>query len=60
MAALPQLIYIVLMALSLGLNFASHGKPREPGNAWYAVAALAIVLPLLWWGGFFDPLLSHG
>ncbi|UWG96827.1 hypothetical protein LPY66_18410 [Dehalobacter sp. DCM] len=50
----PQIIYIVLIALSLGINIAEHGKPRSNNNAWYAVISAAITTGILIWGGFFS------
>jgi len=54
--AWPQLIYIALVALSLGMNFAQHGQPRKPTDGWAALLSVLIIVPLLWWGGFFHPL----
>ena len=50
----PQYTYLALVFLSLGISIANHGQP-ETGkkNAWYSIIAMAIVLPLLWAGGFF-------
>lgn len=49
----PQLIYLGLSFLSLGIVIANNGKPREPYNAGSYALGLAITYPLLWWGGFF-------
>lgn len=50
----PQLIYLALIALNLGVVLAKHGevKPHKT-SLWTQLLNLAIVLPLLWWGGFF-------
>jgi hypothetical protein len=53
----PQLIYLALMVLGLGVSLAKHGEPRSPMNAGTHILGLAIAISLLWWGGFFDPLL---
>ena len=51
----PQITYIVLVAMSLGLTMAKHGQPRTDNhNAWTSLLALAIVMPLLYFGGFFS------
>lgn len=51
----PQLMYLALCFMSLGVAAAKHGQPREPWSFWGALVNLAIVLPLLWAGGFFSP-----
>jgi hypothetical protein len=50
----PQIIWIILSAMSVGMALIQHGKP-ETGrqNAWVSIAAAAIVNSLLYWGGFF-------
>ena len=52
---IPQMILLFLFFMSLGVSIAKHGQPKE-GN--YSVRdnviSLAIVITLLWWGGFFD------
>lgn len=55
----PQLIYLSLCVLGLGVHIAMHGKPRPPYSMWYALISIAIAWPLLWWGGFFDPLFNR-
>ena len=50
----PQIIYIVLMAVSLALNMADHGKPKKgEENFWTSALAAVITTAILWWGGFF-------
>lgn len=50
----PQLIVIVLYALSLGINMAYHGKPKEGKYSLPAtIFSAAIMFTLLIWGGFF-------
>ena len=52
----PQLVWIILTCISLGMAMMQHGKPKEGRyNAWEAVLCLAIAVPLLYWGGFFSP-----
>lgn len=49
----PQIIYMLLVALSFGVTVAKHGEPRDPHNCLTQLIGIAIVLPLLYWGGFF-------
>ncbi|QJB21885.1 hypothetical protein KNU94_gp47 [Xanthomonas phage FoX2] len=51
----PQLIYLALMFVGFGITVSKHGQP-ETGkhNAWFALIANALVVTLLWWGGFFS------
>lgn len=49
----PQITLIVLMALSLGVTLANHGKPREPYSFGIALVSTAIFWGLLYAGGFF-------
>lgn len=53
----PQLIYLGLIVFALGISAVKHGQPKTGNHSFgTSLLALAIVLPLLWWGGFFDPL----
>jgi hypothetical protein len=49
----PQLLWIVLNALGLGVALATHGQPRKPGSFGYTLIAFGIEMMLLVWGGFF-------
>ena len=50
----PQVIIIVLYAITLLLSAYEHGKPYEHNkNFWYSLIGVAIVFGLLIWGGFF-------
>lgn len=49
----PQLIYIGLTLTSFGYVVANDGKPKGNYSTGASLVALAIVYPLLWWGGFF-------
>lgn len=56
---IPQLIYIALILIGLGIAFAEHGQPKKgKHNAWITVIATIIVLILLFKGGFFDVLIN--
>ena len=51
---IPQIIMIVMLALTLFISVANHNKPREGKyNAWQALVSIAIQISLLTWGGFF-------
>ena len=50
----PQIIYIVLQVLGLGLSMAKHGQPQKPYDFWISLTASVIMLSLLIWGGFFN------
>ena len=50
----PQIIYIALSALALGITAAQHGQPRSgKENFWEMLLAIALHMGLLCWGGFF-------
>ena len=49
----PQIIWIALSCLGLGLAIAKHGEPREPYDATAVAVSFVISATLLWWGGFF-------
>lgn len=49
----PQIIYLILITLSLGMTMAKHGEPRENHNFWHSLIATVIGLWLLIAGGFF-------
>jgi hypothetical protein len=57
MNTLPQIIYIVFIGLSLGISLVQHGKTSErKENFWSTLLASALMIGLLYWGGFFNPL----
>lgn len=50
----PQLIYLLLVGISLGVDIAKHGTPRTgKHDAWSGLIAMVAMLALLYWGGFF-------
>lgn len=51
----PQITFIVLSAMSLGIHLVMHGKPRD-GNYSFPIqfVATAITFWLLYEGGFFS------
>lgn len=50
----PQIIVLVLSAMSLGVHCAKDGLPRGNYSASVAVLEFAALMLLLWWGGFFS------
>lgn len=51
---IPQVIMIVLYAITLLLSAYNHGKPHEYNQSfWGSLVGVAIVFGLLIWGGFF-------
>ena len=50
----PQLIYLALVVLSLGISMAKHGTPKEGNHSIFVdVIAVSLGCLLLYWGGFF-------
>lgn len=50
----PQVIIIVLYAITLLLSAYNHGKPHENNqNFWVSLIGTGIIFGLLIWGGFF-------
>jgi hypothetical protein len=55
---IPQITMIVLYALNLGIAMALHGKPKTgENNFWVQFIAINISAALLYYGGFWLPLL---
>ncbi|ENO0459398.1 transglycosylase SLT domain-containing protein [Salmonella enterica] len=51
----PQIIWIVLAALGLGITMTKHGEPRTDHHSfWWQLAGVLICAGLLWCGGFFS------
>ena len=51
---LPQIIYLMLVAIGLGITIEEHGKPKDGiNNFWATFIAQALTIALLVWGGFF-------
>lgn len=51
---IPQIIYIVLTLISLGMSFANHGEKRKDENGWHSLISFLLVYFLLYKGGFFN------
>jgi hypothetical protein len=55
MMGVPQIILIVLFAMSFTISLCKHGEPKTGfESAWISLFAIAIHVGLLWWGGFFS------
>lgn len=53
----PQIIYLALILISLGINMARDGEPDEY-NFLMAFISKALALWILYEGGFFDVMLK--
>lgn len=49
----PQITYIVLVILSIGIVGANHGNRRPEYNIWHYLINMGLSLTLLSFGGFF-------
>lgn len=50
----PQICYIILITLGLGISLAKHGEPREDNYNFFAtLLSASIQIGLLILGGFF-------
>lgn len=51
----PQITYLNLLLIGLGITISKHGQP-ETGkhNAFSKLISVAIILTLLYFGGFFN------
>lgn len=57
----PQLIYLTLSLVGIGICIARYGQPkRDQYDLTDVLIAPLLAYALLWWGGFFDPLFGHG
>ena len=57
---IPQIIIIVLGAIGIGINIAKHGKKKTnmEYNVWAKIIAIAILWTILYYGGFWDVLIT--
>jgi len=49
---IPQILWVALMSLSLGIVASKHGQSYKY-NIWYSLICILIQVGLLYWGGFF-------
>ena len=53
----PQLLILALLLVGTGVQLAKHGEPRGGKHSfWVALISDAILIGLLYWGGFFTKL----
>ena len=51
----PQILYIALLALGVGVSLARHGQPKTGNESvWITLIGVSIQVGLLLWGGFFN------
>ncbi len=49
----PQITWIALAAMGVGISMVKHGQPREPYSLWTSLIGTGIAVGLLYAGGFF-------
>ena len=50
----PQIVWLALTLIGIGVQCAKHGKPREgKENVFITIISTIIVATLLYYGGFF-------
>ncbi len=50
----PQIIWIVLAVLGVGISLAKDGEPKTDSHSFMtSVICTSIVASILYWGGFF-------
>lgn len=51
----PQIIYIVIVSLSLGVYMTKHGEEKSGQyDFWVEFISKLFIIGLLYWGGFFN------
>lgn len=50
----PQIIYIILLAIGVLNSTARHGQPQPNYNMWVSLFGTGLTVGLLIWGGFFS------
>ncbi len=59
MSIWPQIAWIMLVFLSLGVSLGKHGQPYDrPLSFWWALGNSAVWSFIAWAGGFFEPLIN--
>lgn len=54
---IPQFIYLLLLLVGLCLSANRHGREKKE-NFWTDVISTVVIQALLYWGGFFDPIIN--
>lgn len=54
----PQWLYLSLLFIGIVITAYEHGKPRKPENLFWHLIAVAIIITILIFGGFFRGLFS--
>lgn len=50
----PQIVWIALSAMGLGISLIKHGEQRKSNyNFWVTLISLGFEMLILWKGGFF-------
>ncbi len=50
----PQILWLVIQALGLGLALKEHGSYKTgKNNFWISLSSVIVTALILWWGGFF-------
>jgi hypothetical protein len=51
----PEIVYIILVSLSLGITAAQHGEPKKGKESIFqTLISHSLTFALLYWGGFFS------
>ncbi len=51
---IPQLIFVGLQLIGVGVDIANHGKNKTGQyNGWASFIGTCILFAILYWGGFF-------
>lgn len=60
MSPWPPLVMLSLMVLGLGLELEANGKPKTGNRSiGWALFGATVTATILYWGGFWDPLLKR-
>ena len=54
----PQYTFLALAMLDIGLALGKHGQPKSNFNVWVTMLSTALILFVLFKGGFFDEMLN--
>lgn len=56
MSVWPQVTYLALTFIGLGHCLANYGNKKVSTYNWSDIVSAALILTILWCGGFFAPL----